>query len=52
MPKLKFKEYQILKNDPIFRDKNAVVCEKCILKILKVIENYEKLTKYENDKFK
>jgi len=52
MPKLKLKEYLNLKNDPNFRDKKASVCENCLLKIIKIIENMDKITKEENEKFK
>ena len=38
MPNLKVREYLNLKNDPEFRDKIAMLCETCILKIMQNIE--------------
>lgn len=52
MPKLKLREYLNLKNDPNFRDKKGYVCENCLLKMIKIIENTDKTTKEENSKLK
>lgn len=37
MPKIKLKEYLYLKNDPEFRDKEASLCENCVLNLVKII---------------